>query len=94
LSMFHASGLLFYLSFIALLFMRPAFIITNGAALYIPILAVLFLLRLGSQYIIYSKAAKHLGEKGLLAGLVAYDFLFAFLSPWLRLMGRMNVGRE
>ncbi len=94
LSMFHASGLLFYLSFIALLFMRPAFSITNGAALYIPILTVLFLLRLGSQYIIYSKAAKHLGEKGLLAGLVAYDFLFAFLSPWLRLMGRMNVGRE
>ena len=94
LSMFHASGLLFYLSFIALLFMRPAFSITNGGALYIPILAVLFLLRLGSQYIIYSKAAKHLGEKGLLAGLVAYDFLFAFLSPWLRLMGRMNVGRE
>ena len=94
LSMFHASGLLFYLSFIALLFMRPAFSITNGATLYIPILAVLFLLRLGSQYIIYSKAAKHLGEKGLLAGLVAYDFLFAFLSPWLRLMGRMNVGRE
>ena len=94
LSMFHASGLLFYLSFIALLFMRPAFSITNGAALYIPILAVLFLLRLGSQYIIYSKAAKHLGEKGLLAGMVAYDFLFAFLSPWLRLMGRMNVGRE
>ena len=94
LSMFHASGLLFYLSFIALLFMRPAFSITNGGALYIPILTVLFLLRLGSQYIIYSKAAKHLGEKGLLAGLVAYDFLFAFLSPWLRLMGRMNVGRE
>jgi hypothetical protein len=35
-----------------------------------------------------------LGEKGLLPGLIVYDFLFAFLSPLLRLMGRMNVGVE
>ena len=96
LSLFYASQLLFYVSFIALLALctKPAFTITNWAALYVPILVFFFLLRFGSQLIIYHKASKRLGEKGLLPGLIAYDFLFAFLSPWLRLMGRMNVGKE
>jgi hypothetical protein len=61
---------------------------------YIPILVFFFLLRLGTQYIIYHNASKRLGEKGLLPGLILFDFLFAFLSPWLRLMGRMNVSGE
>lgn len=96
LSLFYGSQLLFWASFIALLAMcaTPAFVITNGAAFYIPILAFFFLLRFGTQLFIYYKASKRLGEKGLLPGLIAYDFLFAFLSPWLRLMGRMNVGVE
>ena len=96
LSLFYGSQLLFWASFIALLAMcaTPAFVITNGAAFYIPILAFFFLLRFGTQLFIYHKASKRLGEKGLLPGLIAYDFLFAFLSPWLRLMGRMNVGVE
>ena len=94
LSLFYASQLLFYVSFITLLCLKPAFAITNGAVFYIPILAFFFLLRFGTQMIIYHKASKRLGEKGLLPGLVIYDFLFAFLSPWQRLMGRMNVGVE
>ena len=94
LSLFYASQLLFYVSFITLLCLKPAFAITNGAVFYIPILAFFFLLRFGTQMIIYHKASKRLGEKGLLPGLVLYDFLFAFLSPWQRLMGRMNVGVE
>ncbi len=96
LSLFYGSQLLFYASFIALIALcaKPAFVITGGAAFYIPILVFFFLLRFGSQMIIYHKASKRLGEKGLLPGLIVYDFLFAFLSPWLRLMGRMNVGRE
>ena len=94
LSLFYISQFLFYASFIALLCLSPAFHITNGAALYIPILVFFFLLRFGTQLFIYSKASKRLGEKGLLPGLIVYDFLFAFLSPWLRLMGRMNVGVE
>ena len=96
LSLFYGSQFFFYVSFIALIALcaRPAFTITNGAAFYIPILVFFFLLRFGSQLIIYHKASKRLGEKGLLPGLIAYDFLFAFLSPWLRLMGRMNVGKE
>ena len=61
---------------------------------YIPILVFFFLLRFGSQLFIYHKASKRLGEKGLLPGLIAYDFLFAFLSPLLRLMGRMKIGAE
>jgi hypothetical protein len=96
LSLFYGSQFLFYVSFITLIALctKPAFTITNGAAFYIPILVFFFLIRFGSQLIIYHKASKRLGEKGLLPGLIAYDFLFAFLSPWLRLMGRMNVGKE
>ena len=94
LSFFYVSQLLFYVSFIALLCLPPAFRFANGTALYIPILVFFFLLRYGSQLIIYHKASKRLGEKGLLPGLIVYDFILAFLSPWLRLMGRMNVGVE
>ena len=96
LSAFYISQFLFYVSFIALLALctQPAFAITNGAMFYIPILVFFFLLRFGTQLFIYHKASKRLGEKGLLPGLIVYDFLFAFLSLWLRLMGRMNVGVE
>ena len=94
LSLFYSSQFFFYASFIALMCLSPAFAITNGAVFYIPILAFLFLLRFGTQMIIYHKSSKRLGEKGLLPGLVAYDFLFAFLSPLFRLMGRLNVGVE
>ena len=94
LSLFYASQFLFYATFIALLCLKPAFTIASSAVFYIPILVFFFLLRLGTQFIIYHNASKRLGEKGLLSGLIAYDFLFAFLSPWLRLMGRMRVGVE
>ena len=96
LSLFYVSQFFFYASFITLLALcvRPAFTITGGEIFYIPILVFFFLLRFGSQLFIYHKASKRLGEKGLLPGLILYDFLFAFLSPWLRLMGRMNVGVE
>ena len=96
LSLFYVSQFLFYASFIALLALcaKPAFTVANNAVYYVPILVFLFLLRFGTQLFIYYKASKRLGEKGLLPGLIVYDFLFAFLSPWLRLMGRMNVGVE
>ena len=94
LSLFYLSQSLFYLSFIALLCLPPAFNIANGAAFYIPFLVIVFLLRYGTQFIIYHNASKRLDEKGLLPGLIVYDFMFAFLTPWLRLMGRMNVGVE
>ncbi len=94
LSVFYISQFLFHASFITLLCLKPAFAITGGEVFYIPILAFFFLLRFGTQLIIYRSASKRLGEKGLLPGLIAYDFLFAFLSPWQRLMGRMNVGVE
>ena len=96
LSTFYVSQFLFYASFIALIALctMPAFTITGGEVFYIPILVFFFLLRFGSQLFIYHKASKRLGEKGLLPGLIGYDFLFAFLSPIFRLMGRMKVGAE
>ena len=96
LSLFYLSQFLFYASFIALIALctMPAFTITGGEVFYIPILVFFFLLRFGTQLFIYHKASTRLGEKGLLPGLIAYDFLFAFLSPIFRLMGRMKVGAE
>ena len=93
-AIFTWSHFLFYASFIALMLMKPAFALSIGAVYYIPILAFVFLLRYGSQMIIYHGATKRLGEKGLLPGLIIYDLLFAFLTPILRLMGRMKIGVE
>ena len=87
------SQLLFYLSFIALFFLQPAFTLAVGAyyaAYYFPALLVLFLLRYVSQLIVYSGASKRLGERGLLAGLIAMDFILAILTPLLRISGRLE----
>ena len=87
------SQFLFYASFIALLFLSPAFSLpldTSYAAYYYPILAFLFLLRYGSQMILYRGASKRLGEHGLLPGLILWDFIFAFLTPLFRITGRMT----
>ena len=88
------SQFLFYASFIALLCMPPAFSLSFGAIYYVPILAFFFLLRFGTQMFICHKASNRLGEKGLLSGLILYDFLLAILTPLLRLMGRMKIGVE
>ena len=88
------SQFLFYASFIALLCLPHAFNLSIGTVYYIPILAVFFLLRFGTQMFIYHKASKRLGEKGLIPGLILYDLLLAILSPLQRLMGRMKIGVE
>ncbi len=92
--LFFGSQSLFYACFVALLCLKPAFALSIGAAFYVPVLALLFLLRYATQMVVYHNASKRLGEKGLLPGLVLYDALFAVLTPLLRLMGRMNVGVE
>lgn len=94
LATFAWSHTLFYAAFIALLLLPPAFSLSFGAVYYIPVLVLFFLLRFGSQLFIYYKASKRLGEKGLLPGLLAYDLIFALLTPLLRLMGRMKIGVE
>ena len=93
-ALFTWSHFLFYASFIALLILKPAFALSIGAVYYIPILTFFFLLRYGTQMIIYHGTTKRLGEKGLLPGLILYDLIFAFLTPILRLMGRMKLGVE
>ena len=87
------SQFLFYASFITLFFLSPAFTLTTDipyAAYYFPVLAVLFLIRYGTQMIIYSGASKRLGERGLLSGLILMDFIFAILTPLLRISGRLE----
>ena len=87
------SQFLFYASFITLFFLSPAFTLTTDipyAAYYFPVLAVLFLIRYGTQMIIYNGASKRLGERGLLSGLILMDFIFAILTPLLRISGRLE----
>ena len=92
-AMHYWSQWLFYLSFIVLLFLPPAFTLPTDvpyAAYYFPTLAFLFLLRYISQLIIYRGASRRLGERGLLPSLILLDFLFAFLTPLFRFSGRMQ----
>ena len=93
LAMHYWSQFLFYVSFIALFFLAPAFSIdldVSYAAYYFPFLAVLFLLRYITQLIIYSGASKRLGERGLIPSLILLDFVFAFLTPLFRISGRLE----
>lgn len=87
------SQLLFYVTFVALFFMPPAFslpFVMPYEAYYFTTLAVLFLLRYVSQLIIYHGANRRLGERGLLPGLIVWDLLFALMTPVLRMSGRMK----
>lgn len=89
----YASQLLFYAGLIALCLLPPAFALSFDipyAAYYFPVLAFLFLLRYVTQLIVYRGASRRLGERGLLPGLILWDFLFAILTPLLRLSGRMK----
>ena len=89
----YGSQLLFYACFIALWVLPPAFELpleVPYAAYYFPTLAFLFLLRYVSQLFIYRGASRRLGERGLLPGLILWDFLFVILTPLLRLSGRLG----
>ena len=89
----YASQLVFYASLIALCFLPPAFALSYEipyAAYYFPVLAFLFLLRYVTQLIVYRGVSRRLGERGLLPGLILWDFLFAIITPLLRLSGRMK----
>ena len=86
------SHFLLYACFIALLLLSPAFTIVGAEVLYLPIIAVLFLLYYASQMVVFGGAAKRLGEKGLLPGLVFYDLFQALMTPLFRLLGRFRLG--
>ena len=89
----YASQLVFYVCLIALCVIPPAFALPFEipyAAYYFPVLGFLFLLRYVTQLIVYRGASRRLGERGLLPGLILWDFLFAILTPLLRLSGRMK----
>lgn len=87
------SQFLFYAAFIALFFLSPAYAVNLSwpyEAYYFPVLVLLFLLRYLSQLLIYRGASRRLGERGLLPGLLLWDFLFAVLTPVMRISGRMH----
>lgn len=93
LALHYWSQLLFYLCFIALFFLPYAYGLSwevQPYLYYFPTLLVLFLLRYLTQVIIYGKATKQLGEKGLILWILPLDFLFAFLTPLFRIAGRLT----
>lgn len=86
------SHFLFYACFVALLALPPAFVIVDAESFYLPVIVTLFLLRYISQMVVFGCASKRLAEKGLLSGLLFYDFVQALMTPFLRLLGGMRVG--
>ncbi|MBQ3709155.1 MAG: glycosyltransferase [Bacteroidales bacterium] len=93
LSLHYWSQFLFYGCFIALMALPQAFSLPTEApvaAYYYPILGGLFLLRYLTQLFIYRGTSRRLGEKGLLPGLILWDFVFALLTPVLRISGRLK----
>lgn len=92
MAVFYWSEFLFYALLITLFFLSPAFTLAldiNPRLYYHPILILLFLLRYGTQLIIYGCAAKRVGEKGLLGGLILFDPIFAVVTPLFRITGRL-----
>jgi Glycosyltransferases, probably involved in cell wall biogenesis len=90
LGLYSVSQVLFYASFIALLFMQPAFALSLGSFYYIPVLAFLFLTRYISQMIIFNGVSNQLGEKGLMPGLIFYDFFFTIFTPLVGLCSQIT----
>ena len=89
------SQFLFYACFIALFFLSPAFNLSldiTANAYYHPALVLLFLPRYITQLIVYHGASRRLGERGLLAELILWDFVFALLTPLMRLSGKLQAG--
>lgn len=92
-SLHYWSQFLFYGCFLALFFLPPAFLISNEIPYeiyYFPVLILMFLLRYISQLVIYRGVTRRLGERGLLPSLFFLDFIFALLTPMLRISGRMR----
>ena len=94
LSVYPLTQVLFYASFIALLCLKPSFEVGALPVLYIPILAVLFLLRFGSQTIVLQKASKQLKVQRLLPWFFLGDIAYLLLNPLIVFLGAMGIGSK
>jgi len=85
LGMYAASQLFFYVGFVALLVVAPFVIINPHPYIYYGVVVFVFLLRLISQWIIFSKAGQKLGEKGLFWIYPWAEIFFVIFTPLLAL---------
>ncbi len=83
LGSYSASLITFYIGFVLLFFLPEPIEVYHTFYIYPLFLVLLFLLRYVSQLIIFSKAAKKLGEKGLLGILPFADVFFVIFTPLL-----------
>lgn len=81
--MYASSQLLFYASFIALLALSPFAIIDPHPYIYYGVIGFVFLLRLVSLWIVFSKASQKLGEKGLFWVYPWAEIFFVIFTPLL-----------
>lgn len=86
LGTYAASQLLFYVSFVALLFVTPFAIINPHPYIYYGVVVFVFLLRLVSQWIVFAKASQKLGEKGLFWIYPWAEIFFVIFTPLLALL--------
>ncbi|MDY0077782.1 MAG: glycosyltransferase [Bacteroidales bacterium] len=83
LGMYAGSQLLFYAGFVALLVVTPFVIINPHPYIYYGTVVFVFLLRLISQWIVFSKAGQKLGEKGLFWIYPWAEIFFVIFTPLL-----------
>jgi len=85
LGLYSASQFLFYASLVALFFVAPFATINPHPYLYCGVVGIIFLLRLISQWIVFSKASHKLGEKGLFWVYPWAEIFFVIFTPLLAL---------
>jgi len=83
LGMYAASQLLFYISFIALLFAAPFASIDPHPYIYYGVVVFIFLLRFVSLWIVFSKSSQKLGENGLFWVYPWAEIFFIIFTPML-----------
>lgn len=67
-----------------------AMTIMEKAWILLGIVAALFLLKIGMQYLVFAKGAKKIGEESAVPMLFLYDFLLVLLQPWIYLASKFE----
>ena len=86
LGAYNMSASLFYVLFVTLFFVEPAFSYQDLFWLYPAVLVIVFALKAIPQWIIFAKIASKLGEKGLKWIIPMMDFFFVIFTPSLLLL--------
>jgi len=86
LGAYNLSASLFYILFVALFFVEPAFSYQDWFWLYPAVLVFILALKAIPQWVIFAKIASKLGERGLKWIIPIMDFFFVIFTPSLLLL--------